>query len=482
VKRALAIAANEVQRLVRSRVALTGLLMVLLLTVAAAIASSAYYRDQSALRERMEAQANADFTQQPDRHPHRVVHFGHFAMRPPSGLAAMDPGVEPFTGVMVYLEGHRQNSANFGDARQSSLLVRFGQLSPAFVLQAVAPLLLIFLGAGMVARERERGTLRQMMLAGASGGDLMIGKMLALGAAAAVMTTPAVLLVGNLGLNGQVAAITGGMMLMGYGAYLVFWVVLTVLVSALTPSARPALVLLTALWALSVVVAPRVAAEAGAGLTQLATRLENDVAIQRDLRDMGDSHDPDDPYFDAFKRATLKQYGVARVEDLPVNYRGLLGIEGERMTASLFNRYAAQNFAAMADQSRTMDLVAAISPTVALRRLSMTTAGTDLATYRRFIDEAERYRYELVQRLNRMQAESVTFKDDAAKSNDAAAEARSRVSADNWRATPAFRFPQEPAAETAARATPSLVVILVWLALAAGFASLAASRLQRVAR
>jgi ABC-2 type transport system permease protein len=52
----------------------------------------------------------------------------------------------------MFLEGHRQNTANFGDVNQSSLLVRFGQLTPAFVLQTVAPLLLIFLGYGAIAR------------------------------------------------------------------------------------------------------------------------------------------------------------------------------------------------------------------------------------------------------------------------------------------------------------------------------------------
>ncbi|MEX6775102.1 ABC transporter permease subunit, partial [Pseudomonas aeruginosa] len=92
---------------------------------------------------------------------------------PLSPLAFVDFGVDSFTGNTIFLEGHRQNSANFSEARQSSLLLRFGQLTPAFVLQALAPLLLIFLAFTSVARERERGTLRLLLAQGVSGPQLL---------------------------------------------------------------------------------------------------------------------------------------------------------------------------------------------------------------------------------------------------------------------------------------------------------------------
>ncbi|MDT1823515.1 ABC transporter permease, partial [Acinetobacter baumannii] len=76
-----------------------------------------------------QAEANQEFEAQPDRHPHRVVHYGHFLFSPLNPLAAFDPGIDGYTGNTLYLEGHRQNSANFGDVRQHSLLLRFGQLT-----------------------------------------------------------------------------------------------------------------------------------------------------------------------------------------------------------------------------------------------------------------------------------------------------------------------------------------------------------------
>ncbi|WP_068875333.1 MULTISPECIES: DUF3526 domain-containing protein [unclassified Phenylobacterium] len=475
------IAANELRHLVRSRVALTGLVLTALLTLAAALTSSAYQADQAGLRARLQASADAEFESQPDRHPHRVVHYGHFAVRPASGLAALDPGVEAFTGNMIFLEGHRQNSANFGDARQSSLLVRFGQLSPALVLQTVVPLLLVFIGAAAVAGERERGTLRQAVLAGVPGRSILAGKALALGAASLVIAAPAIVLLAWLTLSGPARAsavlLAGG----GYALYLAFWIVLIVAVSALASRSRTALMALVGAWAFSVILIPRVAPEIAAAAQPLPTRIETDIAIARDLRAMGDSHNPDDPYFAAFKQKTLDRYGVKRVEDLPVNYRGLLGVEGEKLTSSLFNRYADQAFGAMADQSRIMDGLAILSPTVAIRRLSMTAAETDLPGYRRFLMQAEAYRYDLVQRLNWLQATDVHAEDDAAKGSDAAAEARSRISADHWRGMPQFRPVRPDEAEVLQAAMPALVVLAAWLAAAGFLATRAAQRLTRSA-
>lgn len=477
----IAIARSELRHLTRSRIALTGVLLVALLSLAAALTSSTYQSDQANLRVRLQQTANKEFDAQPDRHPHRVVHAGHFAVRPASGLAAMDPGVEAFTGNMIFLEGHRQNSANFGDARQSSLLVRFGQLAPAMVLQVVAPLLLIFVGAGVIAGERERGTLRQALLTGASARSILAGKALALGGAALVIAIPAALLLAWLSVSGPARTSAVILSAGGYAVYLCIWVLLIVAVSALAGRSRSALIALVAIWAFAVLLVPRLAPEAATALHPLPTRIETDIAIQRDLRAMGDSHNPDDPYFAAFKRKTLAKYGVTKVEDLPVNYRGLLGAEGEKLTSSLFNRYADRAFDAMQAQSQTMDALAALSPTIAIRRLSMTAAETDLLTYRRFLEEAEAYRYDLIQRLNMLQATSVTAADDAAKGSDDAAEARSRISADHWKKMPEFRPSRPDATSVLSRAVPALALLIAWLVAALLLANLAAQRLNRSA-
>ena len=175
---------------------------------------------------------------------------------------------------------------------------------------------------------------------------------------------------------------------------------------------------------------PRGAPDVTNAAYRLPTRLETDVAIQRDLRTLGDSHNPDDPHFAQFKQQVLAQYGVQRVEDLPVNYKGLLALEGERLTASLFARYAARDSAIQQQQNLLVRVFALLSPTVALREVSMTVAQTDLRAHERFLSQAERYRYGLVQQLNQLQADAVSLADDTAK--DAGADQRKRIDAAHW--------------------------------------------------
>ncbi|MGF7149745.1 ABC-2 type transport system permease protein [Sphingomonas zeicaulis] len=472
---ALLIARDELRLMRRNRVAIIAFAMLVLLTVAAVLTAWSHRQATAELRARHQQAAEQAFDAQPDRHPHRVVHYGNFIYRPLSPLAAFDPGVDAFTGSSMFLEGHRQNSANFGDVRQSSLLIRFGQLTPAFVLQAVAPLLLIFLGFGAIAREREGGTLRPLMLQGASRGEIVRGKLYALGMVALLAALPALL--GFALIAGQPGALAAPMAViaLGYVAYLALWTLIILLVSALVRRSRDALLALLALWAIIVVLLPRVAPDVASAAYPLANRLQTDVAIARDLRAMGDSHNPDDPYFARFKASVLKRYGVKRVEDLPVNYKGLLGMEGERMTTALFDRYATTSHDAQDRQNALVDRIGILSPAIALRSLSMAGAGTDFAGHRRFLEQAEAYRYDLVQRLNRLQAEAVSYSDDTAQ--DADADRRKRIAADRWHDMPDFAFVPPSGATLARAALPGLAVLLGWLLATSCLLMLAARRL-----
>lgn len=456
------IASDEWRLLRRNRVAMLGLVMLMALSVIAALTSMAQRDNSDAIRARFQQQADAAFDGAPARHPHRMVHYGHFVFRPLPILAAFDPGVDAFTGNTIYLEGHRQNSANFGDVRQSSLLVRFGQLTPAFVLQALAPLMLIFIGFGAVARERERGTIRQLFAHGVSARSLILGKALGLGRAAALMLAPALLAIVWLTVAKGAPPLPSLFLLGGYALYLAIWVLLIVIVSALSGHARTALMALIGLWAFTVILLPRLAPDLAIASNPTLTRLETDIAVQKDLRNMGDSHNPDDPYFNAFKARTLKQYGVDKVEDLPVNYRGLLALEGEKLTSKLFDDYADRQFAAHKSQSNQTDLVGLISPVIALRRLSMSASGSDLEGHRRFLTQAEAYRFAIVQQLNALQANAITYDDDSNRNKNPEAAQRVRIDPENWREVPDFRYQAASTNEKLTAAMPGFVVLLGW--------------------
>ena len=469
------IARDELRLMARNRVAVIAGVLLVLLTVVAVASSWAHQRGIADLRARHQHAAEEAFDAQPDRHPHRMVHYGQFIFRPLGPLAAFDPGVDAFTGNSMFLEGHRQNTANFGDVRQSSLLVRFGQLTPAFVLQVVAPLLLVFLGYGALARERERGTLRMLMMQGASRTQIVCGKLVALGTVATLAALPA--LVGLLALAAyvQAALLPTAVLIAGYLAYLALWVVMIVLISALSARSRDALLALVATWAVAVVLLPRVAPDLAGAAVPLANRMQTDVAIARELRSLGDAHNPDDPHFAEFKRSVLARHGVSRVEDLPVNYKGVVAMEGERLTSMLFDRHDKAGHAAQVQQIGIVQALSILSPTIALRSLSMAAVGTDLAAHRGFLDQAERYRYALVQHLNRMQAEGVRYSDETAL--DSGADRRKRVSADNWQSAPDFAYEAPGQALLAQRALPGLAIVLAWLAVAAALLAFTARRM-----
>jgi len=102
----LRIAREEWRLLRRDRVAVLGLTLLLLLTAVAAFTAWDQRHSADAQRSRHQAQVDHEFEAQPERHPHRMVHYGHFVFRPLNPLAAFDSGVDAYTGHTLYLEGH----------------------------------------------------------------------------------------------------------------------------------------------------------------------------------------------------------------------------------------------------------------------------------------------------------------------------------------------------------------------------------------
>jgi ABC-2 type transport system permease protein len=464
------VAREEWRALARNRVSVVAGVILAALLVSAAVLGVEQRNAVETVRERYQASSDRQFDSQPDRHPHRMVHYGQFVFRPLSALAFFDRGVDSFTGHTVFLEGHRQNSANFSEARQSSLLLRFGELTPAFVLQTLAPLLVIFLAYGAVAGERERGTLRLMAAQGLSPERMLLGKLAAYGGVVGLILAPAALALLAAALVGWAPPGPALLLLLVYGLYLGIWAVGAVLISALARRSRDALIVLVSIWMVLVVLVPRTLPEIAARL-QTPTKIETDIAIHEDLARIGDSHNPDDPYFSAFKAKTLAKYGVQRIEDLPVQWSGLVGMEGERLTSQLFDRHARQAFAREQAQNNLVRGFGVVSPVIALRQASMSLAGADIESHQDFLDQVERYRYAFVQALNRMQVEQIPNQnagDDP------------RISADNWKRVPSFSYVTPDVLRLASgRVAANLAILTAWLVVLMALAAPVARRLRK---
>jgi ABC-2 type transport system permease protein len=464
MSRVRAIAGAQLRLFLRARLAVVALVLLAMLSAIAAITGAAQASRMAADRAAAQAAANTDFANQPDRHPHRMVHYGTYALRPLGPLAAFDPGVDAFAGSLIYLEGHRQNATTLGAARESSGLIRFGQLTPAFVLRVLVPLLLVFVGFAMIVGERQAGLITLQRTHGASAGALIAGKALALAAVAGVAALPALAALGWAAAQAPQEAGVAALMALASLLWLGLWVLGITLVSAQARSAQSALLALVLAWAVLVVLVPRAAAGVAALAHPMPTKAETDLVIHEELRALGDSHNPDDPHFAAFKAGLLKRYRVTSVEDLPFNYRGALSAEGERLTSQLFARHAAEAADTQLRQHRLLGMVGVLSPAIGFAQASMAGAATDLASHLDFLDAAEAHRYRLIQSLNGLHTYQVRAADDAARNRDPIAERQSRISARFWAEQTPFRHEGPTAAARMAGMLPGLGVMLLWAA------------------
>ncbi|OYU14982.1 MAG: ABC transporter permease [Alphaproteobacteria bacterium PA4] len=462
MSRVRAIAALQLRLFGRARLAVVALVLLGMLSAIAAVTGASQASRMAADRAAAQMAANTQFANQPDRHPHRMVHYGTYALRPLGPLAAFDPGVDAFAGSLIYLEGHRQNATTLGAARESSGLIRFGQLTPAFVLRVLVPLLLVFIGFAMIVAEREAGLLRLQLTHGASTGALIAGKALALGLVAGLAALPALAALAHAVVQAPQDAAVAALMALAALLWLALWVLGITLVSVRARSAQAALMALVLAWAVLVVLVPRVAAGVAALAYPLPTKAETDLIIHQELRGLGDSHNPNDPHFAAFKAALLKRHGVTRVEDLPFNYRGAMSTEGERLTSQLFARHAAQLAAVQLQQHRLLEMLGVVSPAIGFAQASMAGAATDLASHIAFQDAAEAHRYRLIQSLNGLHTFQVRAGDDAARNRDPIAERQSRVSARFWAEQTPFHHQGPARADRMAGMLPALAVMLLW--------------------
>ena len=397
--------------------AVSGLLIGIgLLLAYAAVSGWVAFRQQTEIGQKYQQQARHDWLNNPDKHPHRMAHYGHFAFRPKAPLSVFDFGMESFLGNTIFLEAHKQNTINFSDAGFSTGMLRFGEISLAMILQLLLPLFLFFLGFGTVATERETGTLTIVLSQGVSWQQLIVGKVLGLVAVMLALFVPVVLATGLLcfsvqgGLFTADQAIRLALLILAYFLYLTFFCVIAVLVSARSRTAKTALVSLIGLWLMLTLVLPRASQALGSYLYPAPSKAKFLAAIQADVLQEGDSHNPNDPHYKALKDSLLAAYAVATVQQLPINYSGFVMAEGEKISAHLYNEHFHRLLAIYDQQNRFSKAMAFINPYLAIRNLSMGLSGTDFASYVDFQEQAEQYRYAMAQTINDLQIRYISNK------------------------------------------------------------------------
>lgn len=342
------------------------------------------------------------WTAQGAKNPHSAAHFGQYAFKPAGVLALADPGVDAYAGSMVWMEAHKQNDTQFRAARDANLVERMGRLTLAFVWQTVLPLVALLLGHAAMAGERSQGTLRPLLAQGLAPWQLLTGKLLALGASLLGLLAITSLGLWGLVLAGEGAGTAGSAgaadlawrlagMALAYAPYLLGFALLALAVAAWLPDGRSALLVLLGFWLLNSFVAPRWASEQAAAATPLPSALAFRAELAAAKKQQF-GHDDSHPAFAAFKARVLAEYGVQRIEDLPVSFRGLSLRADDEAGYRIYDAHFGRLQARIEQQDRTRAAAGWLLPMLALQPVSMAMAGTDNRHHHHFVQAAEAHR------------------------------------------------------------------------------------------
>lgn len=388
---------------------------------------------------------------QGEKDPHTAAHYSIFAFKPAPALVGLDTGAIPFVGQAVWLEAHHQNDLLHRPQQDASPLQRAGLASPAALILGVGPLIVFLLAFSLVARDRERGTMRLALGMAVNPRTIVGAKTLAVwGAAAGLLVLPVT--AAALFVVAVSGALTADVLLrlalwaVLMGAYLALPAAAGVLVSLRAANARIALSVLFGLWILFALVLPRAASSAADRLQPLPSSQQ----VRQQMLDEAPAYwSAEDS--ERHKRQLLARYGVKRLEDIPNARMAELDLV-ERHSHRVFDRILGDFYGRVAAQDRLFASFGLLSPTVAGQALSASLAGADFSHQRHFIDAAERYRRMLV---NRMNAEGMAHR--------ASGQERHTDDERLWSQIPPFAYAEPALGASSGTALPALAALLLWL-------------------
>lgn len=454
--------------------------IVAILLIYAAYSGAAIYQQQTQSRESYQKQVREHWEEMPDKHPHRMAHYGYIVFRPKSPLSIFDPGMESYVGNAIFLEAHRQNSVNFSEAGFSTGMLRFGEISMAMILQLLVPLVIFFIGFNTVAADRENGTLKILLGQGISWREILTGKIMGLLGIALSILLLVMAILAMACLSIPHSRFTPDELILicwialCYALYFGIICIIAVVISASSKTAKLALVSLISVWLLWAIILPRTMQAVGNFVYASPSRIEFETAIEKDLIKKGDSHNPDDPYYKALKDSILSAYKVNSVEQLPFNYSGFQMKEGERISAAIYNQHLFALLENYEQQNNISRFSAFVNPLVALRSISMATSGSGFNAYTRFQKQAEDYRYQLAQHMNDLQIKLISNK----KLGDH--DKPYSISREYWKSFPDFQYKVDGPAVMIKSEMLSLFALLFWTLLLITGVAISSKKLKAI--
>jgi len=153
----------------------------------------------------------------------------------------------------------------------------------------------------------------------------------------------------------------------------------------------------------------------------------------------------------------LAAYKIDSVQQLPFNYSGFIMSEGERISAEIYNQQWQQLLVVYTQQNRLAETSALLNPFMALKNLSMGLAGTDFYAYVDFQQQVETFRYQLAQRMNRLQMRYISNQKLGPQDKPY------QISRKHWREMPDWQYQYLNLGQVFQQQVLSILAQLFWL-------------------
>ncbi len=391
------------------------------------------------------------------KNPHSASHYGFYAYKPLSPLALMDKGMEGYLGQAVWLEAHNQNEVKEREADDAGSIVRFGNLTVAFIFQFLLPLAIILLGFNLFSKEKEYGTLPALLSSSASIWQLFKGKAAALYRLVLYIFLPmfVVTFISILLFTGFAEWLNVLphilFLLILYLLYVGLWVLLSLYISSFAKQSSVALVGLLAFWVFSTFFISRI----GSVVAKSAVPTPSSFQFSHNIRldnEMGiDRKTPAYLRQKAFEDSLLKKYAVDSISQLPLNIRGLNLQRGEDYGYLIFEKNYGGLEADYLKQNAIMNWLNVLSPPQSIRSISAGVSGTDINKHIHFSEQAELHRRLI----------ATTMNDDITR-NSVGID-NYEVSPDFWKNVPPFQYTSPSLLLVLPQQLISIVSLQLWL-------------------
>jgi ABC-2 type transport system permease protein len=374
-------------------------LVLSLIVLFVAVSTITHYQSESSLKEKKIAEQvmRVQWEHQGDKHPHRGAHLGVYVFAPESSLSAFDPGINHHMGQALWLEPHKRNMMRFVEGNDNAISNSFGAFTPAFILISILPLLIIGMTFNAISLEKESGTLRMLRGAGQNPYNVVFAKffmqLLAVTVLMSVAVSPMLLFV--LLTSDTIlweSILQGFVLFLVYLLYCSVFIAIGLIISLHASSSRQALMALIGIWVFFVFIVPRIAATSASIAVSLPSATEFWEKINNDYQNGLPGDGNYTVRMGQFESDLMQKYKVKNLDALPVGVHALKRIHQEEYSNKIHEVHFNMLWDKYMLQEELLGRFSLVSPTVAMRLLSMKLSATDLTHRRHFEEQAELYR------------------------------------------------------------------------------------------